>query len=69
MAHRTTAAAPSELGAQSNIPNGSETSGDLSTVSRLISFWYWAFGFNEPCLWFLTATWAICSLVVPKSCM
>jgi hypothetical protein len=25
----------------------------------------WAVGFSVPCRWFFTATWAICSSVVP----
>jgi len=69
MQHRTTAAAPSDIGAQSNMPRGSATGGDLRTASSFISFWYCALGLREPCLWFLTATMPICSRVVPNSCM
>src|SRR5438552_872622 len=67
--HRTTAAAPSERGAQSNRPRGSATQGAWRTASIVISFWNCASGFRAPFLWFFTATAAICSRVVPNSCI
>ncbi len=68
-AQRTTAAAPSLSGAQSNSPSGSATQGLCRTASIVISFWNWASGFSAPFLWFFTATEAMCSRVVPYSYM
>ena len=62
---RTTAAPPSDRGAQSNMPSGVATGGALRTISMDISLLYCACGFKEPFLWFFTATAARCSLVVP----
>ncbi len=61
----TRAAPPSVNGQQSKSLSGSATYALLSTVSSVISFWNWALGFSTPWRWFLTATWAICSSVVP----
>src|SRR6185503_20405335 len=61
----TTAAPPSVNGQQSYSLSGSATSADFMTCSSVISFWNCALGFFVPCLWFFTATAAICSSVVP----
>ena len=60
----TRPAAPSVIGEQSNTLRGSAILFELSTVSRVISLWNWAYLFFAPCLWFLTATEAIISSVV-----
>src|SRR5213593_1923270 len=66
---RTTAAPPSVKGQQSRSLSGSATYGLCRTCSTVISFWNCAFGLSAPCLWFFTATAAICASVVPYRCM
>ncbi len=45
------------------------TMDELITVSMVISFLNWALGLPMALWWFLTATWASWSLVVPYLCM
>src|SRR5207245_11778402 len=66
---RMQTAAPSDIVQMSSIVNGVATIGDSRTcliVSRLA---FWAYDLYHAFMWFLTDTIAICSTVVPNSCM
>ena len=65
--HSTRLAAPSEMGAQSNMPRGDATGPDFRTVSRVMAFLNWALGFRAPWKWLLTEKEAISSLVATPS--
>ena len=62
---RMTAAAPSVMGEQSRMRKGSATRTEFTTASTVTLNGNWARGFREPLSWFLTATMASCSRVVP----
>ena len=66
---RSTAAAPSVWGQQSNRWSGEHTGGAASACSIVISSWKCAYGSSAPLWWFFTATDASISRVVPNSCM
>ncbi len=67
--HRITAAAPSVTGEQSRMLSGSATFTELRTSFTVIRWGNCARGFLLPFSWFLTATAASCSRVVPYRAM
>ena len=64
--HRTSAPAPSLIGAHMARVNGQEISRSFSTASTDMSVRYCDSGFMVEWKWFFDATMAICSTVVPK---
>src|SRR5438309_3028525 len=64
-----TAAAPSVIPLQSRSRRGGATMNEPRTFSFVTAFGKWAVGFVAENSWFFTLTSAICSAVVPYSCM
>src|SRR3972149_6348702 len=65
MLQTTAAAAPSPVGQHMYSVFGQATTRAFITSSRPTAVWYCEYGLCMECLWFLTETFANCSIVVP----